>query len=224
MRVVGFVPSKLNSQRLPRKNVLPLSGVPLVNYCLRTLNAVQSIDETVLFASEPSITTLIQDEVKYKYLERPPYLDTDEAKLQDFLGEFLKREPADVIVLLHITSPFIRPATVSECVDEVVSGRHASAFAALQEYRFAWFDGQPLNYSLNEPTPRTQDLKPVVFEQTGFYVFRREVFEQGKKRISTDPYIKMVDGFEGHDIDTKEDFELAELMLRGGLVKGLAQR
>ena len=45
MKVVGFVPSKLNSQRLLRKNVRILAGRPLVNYCLSTL-AMSGVDDT----------------------------------------------------------------------------------------------------------------------------------------------------------------------------------
>lgn len=55
MRIVGFVPSKLNSERVPRKNVRKLGNVPLVNYALRTLNQVKQLDDIIIFASEPSI-------------------------------------------------------------------------------------------------------------------------------------------------------------------------
>lgn len=213
MRVAGFVPSKLNSERLPRKNVLPLNGIPLVNYVLRTLNNVKSVDDTIVFASEPSIVEYIEDNLNYTYLERPAYLDTNEAKVQDFIGEFLKREKAEIIVLFHITSPFITPETVSECIENVMSGKHDSSFTALEAKRFAWYKGEPLNYSLDKPTPRTQDLEPVLFEQSGLYVFRREVFEESGRRIASNPFMKIVSEFEGHDIDTPEDFQLAELMI-----------
>lgn len=218
MRVVAFVPSKLNSERLPRKNVRPLNGLPLVNYVLRTLNKVPFIDDIIIFASEPSITEYIEEGLSYTYMERPEYLDTDEAKVQDFIGEFLKKEKADIIVLHHITSPFIKPETVSECVESVISGRHESAFTAQEAKKFAWFKGRPLNYSLDMPTPRTQDLEPVLFEQSGLYVFTREIFERSGKRIAPAPYIKIVNEFEGHDIDTPADFRLAELMLKAALV------
>jgi CMP-N-acetylneuraminic acid synthetase len=221
MRVVGFIPSKLNSERLPRKNILPLRGVPLVNYVLRTLNNVTAIDECIVFASEPSIITYIEKGIRYSFLERPASLDTQDAKLQDFLGAFIDRVMADIIVLHHITSPFLSPETVSECIENVVSGRYDSAFTALEAKRYAWFNGKPLNYSLDMPTPRTQDLQPVMFEQSGLYVFRREIFETAGKRIAPDPYIKIVDEFEGHDIDTPEDFRLAELILDAKLVQGI---
>jgi len=214
MRIVGLIPSKLNSERLPRKNILPLAGAPLVNYVLKTLNEVRSIHETIIFASEPSITKYIDPGLSYRFLKRPAYLDTQQAKVQDFISEFLKLDTADIIVLLHITSPFIRPTTVEDCIQQVASGKYDSAFAALAMRKFCWFMGKPLNYALDQATPRTQDLEPVIVEQSGLYVFRRGLFEKHKQRVSAQSYIHLVDKYEGHDIDTPKDFELAELILK----------
>lgn len=212
MKVVGFVPSKLNSQRLPRKNVLQLGGVPLVNYPIAAL-AGAGVDDVVLYAADPEVVDYIDDANPYRYVQRPEWLDTDEAKVQDFVGSFLRDVACDVVVLLHITSPFIGAATIRACVEAVTSGRHESAFAALEVHRFAWFEGRPLNYSLAGPTPRTQDLEPVLVEQSGLYVFTRELFERTQRRVADDPYIHVVDAIEGHDIDDPTEFAIAEALL-----------
>ncbi|MFH1283595.1 MAG: acylneuraminate cytidylyltransferase family protein [bacterium] len=217
MRIVGFVPSKLNSERLPLKNIKLLGGSPLVNYCIKALNSVSSINETIIFASEPSICSHIEDGLKYKYVERPVRLDTQEATVQDFVNEFLKRDNADIIVLLHITAPFIKPETVAECVEKVSSGKYSSAFAAIEIKKFAWYNDKPLNYSLDKPIPRTQDILPIVVEQSGLYVFTRDLFLKKNQRVDSNSYIKIVDDFEGHDIDTLDDFSIAELMISSKL-------
>jgi len=209
--VVGFVPSKLNSQRLPRKNVLPLGGRPLVNWVLETLAGSQ-VDETVIYAADDEITGYVEPEIPYRFVRRPAWLDSDEAKVQDFVGSFLDDVKGDVVVLLHITSPFITSATVDACIAAVTSGEHESAFAALEMQRFAWFRGRPLNYDPELPTPRTQDLDPVLVEQSGLYVFTRDLFVRTGHRIGGRPYIHPIDAIEGHDIDTAGEFELAEMI------------
>jgi len=212
MNVVGFVPCKLNSERLPRKNILPLGGRPLINYALATL-AASAVDDTVIYSSSDEIMASVEPGVPCRHLLRPAELDSDDARVQDFVGGFLRDVDADVVVLLHITSPFFRPHTVDACIEAVRSGRCDSAFAAIEARRFAWFDGQPLNYDPDQPTPRTQDLTPVLFEQSGLYVFTRELFERTGSRIGDEPHIEIVDEFEGHDIDTALEFEIAEAML-----------
>lgn len=217
MRTVGFVPSKLNSERLPFKNIKDLGGIPLVNYTVRALNKVPSIDDVIIYASEPSICEYIQHGLRYKFLKRPAYLDSQETKIQDILREFLNQDKADTIVLLHITSPFLKSNTINECVEKVNSGEYESAFTANEIRKFCWFRGKPLNFSLEEPTPRTQDIDPVIIEQSSLYVFKRHVFEITGQRISGKSYIKYVDHFEGHDIDTPEDFRIAELIVNTGM-------
>jgi len=217
MRTVGFIPSKLNSERVPLKNIKDLGGIPLINYTVRALSKVASVDEIVIFASEPSICDYMQHGLKYKFIQRPASLDTQEATIQDIIREFLKSDGADTVVLMHCTSPFLKPATIADCVEKVNSGGYESAFTANEIKKFCWFKGSPLNYSLSKPTPRTQDIAPVIVEQSSLYVFKREVFEKTGQRISERPYIKAIDHFEGHDIDTPEDFRVAELIVNTGM-------
>jgi CMP-N-acetylneuraminic acid synthetase len=214
MRIVAFAPSRLNSQRVPQKNIKILGGMPLVNYALRTMSKIESINEIVLFASEPSICNYIKDEIKYQYLKRPVFLDTQEAKVQDLIREFLKVSNADIVVMFHITSPFLRAETVEECLEKVSHGIHDSAFTAFMERGKCWFKGKPLNFSFESES--LEKIEPVIVEHS-LYIFKREVFERTGQRISDNPYIKIIDNFEGHDIDTLEDFGVAELIVNTGL-------
>lgn len=216
MKTVAFVPSRLNSERVPAKNIKELGGIPLVNYTLRTLNKVKVIDETVLFASDRSIERYIEKGLRYAFVERPTSLDTQQTSIQDIIADFLTKTDAEIIVLLHITSPFLKSETIAECVEKVTSGQYECAFTGYEIRKFCWFNGKPLNYSLDKPTPRTQDIDPVIVEQSSLYVFKREIFEKTRQRVSLRPYIKFIDHFEGHDIDTPEDFRIAELMVNTG--------
>lgn len=192
-----------------------LGGIPLVNYAFRAINEVDSIEEAVLFASEPSICCYIQEGIKYKYLKRPQSLDTQQAKVQDLIREFLKlNHDADIVVMFHITSPFLKPETIAECIEKVKSGYYQSAFTAFQINDKCWFKDMPLNCSIGSGSGEV--IAPVIVEHS-LYVFKREVFETTGQRISDNPYIKVIDHFEGHDIDTPEDFRIAELIVNTGL-------
>lgn len=216
MRVAGVVPAMLGTDKVPFQNIKDLGGIPLINYTVRTMNKVKGLDDIVIFASEPSICDYILQGLKYKYLKRPAYLDDREAKTQDIITEFLKKDKADIIVLCHIISPFLRPETITECLEKVKSGENNSAFTAVEIKKFCWFKGKPLNYLLSAPTPRTQDIEPLIVEQGHLYVFRRDIFERTGQRISLKPHMKMIDHFEAHEISSHEDFKVAELIVNTG--------
>ena len=48
MGIVAFVPAKMTSRRLPRKNMALLGGRPLIHYTLKTAEAVEEIDQIVV--------------------------------------------------------------------------------------------------------------------------------------------------------------------------------
>ena len=216
MKIVGLIPARLGNDKVPFQNVKKLGGIPLVNYTIRAMNKVRLIDDIIIFASEPTICEYVSQGLKYRYTERPAHLDAPGTKTQDIIVEFLKMETADIIVLWHITAPFLKVETIIECVEKVKSHEYDSAFTAIEIKKFCWFKGEPLNYSLSKPTPRTQDIEPVIVEQSHLYVFTREVFEKTGQRISSNPYIKIIDHFEAHDIHTPEDFRIAELIVNTG--------
>jgi CMP-N-acetylneuraminic acid synthetase len=116
-------------------------------------------------------------------------------------------------VLAHATSPFIRSTTIASALDEVLSGQYDSAFSAEKMQTFAWYKGQPLNYSLRR-IPRTQEIEPVYVETSAFFIFRRELWCERRQRIGDHPYVAVVDRIEGVDIDYPEDFALAEIIAR----------
>jgi len=217
MKIIAMVPSRFNSKHFPSKNIKELGNIPLVNYTLKTLNKIDLIQEIYVYASDASIKEYIGKGLNYTFLKRPSHLDSDEATIQDIIGEFLNAIDADIIVLWHITSPFLKAETIRECIDKVLSGENDSSLTAFKLNKFCWYDGKPLNYDLNEPTPKTRKLKPVIVEQSALYVFKRNVFDRGNRRIGQRPFIKFINHLEGHDIDTEDDFAIAEMIVESNL-------
>ena len=144
-----------------------------------------------------------------KFLERPEYLDTQQATPQDIIGEFMKRVDADIYAVCHCTSPFVTKEHFEECINAVKSEKYDSSFTAERLQHLMWTDdNKPLNF---DPTcvPRTQDLPVYYNEVSAAYVFKKEVFELYKRRIGVTPHITEVSGVECVDIDYPEDFEIA---------------
>ena len=91
------------------------------------------------------------------------------------------------------------------------SGEYDSAFSSEKIQTFAWFEGRPLNYALDN-IPRTQTIEPVYIETSAFFIFSRELWCGRGRRIGDRPYMAVVDRIEGLDIDYPEDFAMAEII------------
>lgn len=206
MKVVALVPIKLNSQRLPHKNILPVLGKPLCWHIVSRLLDTQGIDEVYVYCSDEAVKQYIPEEAIF--LQRDSRLDGDTVKGFDIYDAFIREVNADVYVLAHTTSPFIKVSSLENGLRHILDGSHDSAFSAERIQTFAWYRDQPINYDLND-VPRTQDMEPVWVETSAFYMFRREIFTEHRRRIGFQPYIQKVSGMEAVDIDTKEDYDFA---------------
>lgn len=210
MKVVAFVPIRLNSKRVVGKNLKLLGNKPLMWYILETLTRVPQINEVYVYCSQDAIIPYLPDGVKF--LKRDSALDSDETLGEEIYDAFIKEIEADVYLLGHTTSPFIKAETISCAIEEVVSGHHDSSFSAQKVQTFTWFEGKPLNYNLKE-IPRTQVIEPIFVETSAFYIFRREIWTIHHQRVGEKPYMALVGPIEGIDIDYPEDFEFAEKII-----------
>ena len=210
MKTVAFVPIRLNSKRVVGKNLKSLGGKPMMCYILETLSQIKDIDEVYVYCSQDEIQTYLPKGVRF--LKRPSFLDRDETLGQEIYEEFTKTVDADVYVLAHTTSPFIKPETIQNALHKVTQEGYDSAFSAEKIQTFAWFKGSPLNYELTN-IPRTQTIEPVYIETSAFFIFKRDIWKIHKQRIGFNPYIAIVDKIEGIDIDWPEDFDFAERII-----------
>lgn len=206
MKTVAFVPIKLNSQRLPHKNILPIAGHPLCWHVVNSLLQVKEIDEVYVYCSDEEVTNYIPEGAIFK--KRDKKLDGDLVKGFDIYRSFISEVDADVYVLAHTTSPFIKTESLENSLQHILSGENDSAFSAERIQTFAWYQGKPINYDLND-VPRTQDMEPIWVETSAFFMFKKEIFTEHNRRIGFHPYIQEVTGIEAVDIDEKKDYDLA---------------
>lgn len=218
MKIAAFVPVKLNNERAPGKNTKRFDdGTPLITHFLKTLVQVPEIDELYVFCSQQKITDYIVPGVRF--LKRPESLDTKDATPQDIISTFMSMVDADVYMVCHCTSPFVKAERFSECIQKVCEEGYDSAFTGEKIQRLMWHNGQPLNFDAAN-VPRTQDLPVYYNEVSAAYVFKKETFEMLHRRIGLNPYICEVSGVECVDIDYPEDFEIANAIYMNILKKG----
>ena len=210
MKTVAVVPIKLNNERLPNKNIKPFdNGLPLCHYIFETLKKVNGIDKIYVYCSNPKIKNFIPEGIEY--LKRSENLDQNTTKINEVLAAFAKDIPADIYVMTHATAPFIKTSSIELGLDAVKNKAFDSAFAVKKIQTFLWKNGKTFNYDLNN-IPRTQDLAPIFEETSGFYIYKQELITKQNCRIGKNPFMVEVNAIESCDIDTQEDFDIANAL------------
>lgn len=210
LKVVAFVPVKLNNERTPGKNIKQFDdGTPLIHLIEKNLLEVDGIDQRYIYCSSDQIREYILP--GFTFLRRPEELDTSTTKCNDIIRSFMKDVDADIYVMAHATSPFVTSIHIQKCLDEVKYGEYDSAYAAVKMQNFIWYQGKPLNFSIDNNL-RTQDMEPIFCELSTPFVFTKKVFLKTRGRTGINPYCCECSAIEGIDIDYPEDFELANLV------------
>ena len=210
MKTTLFMPIKLNNERTPGKNIKCFDdGTPLLQVPLHTALKAKAdgyVDRIIVFCSKKEIKNYIPEGIEF--LQRPDYLDQQKIRCADIIETFIRMVESDIYVMYHATSPFITKEHLTECIEAVKTGNYDSAFAAKKLQNFIWFDGKPLNFTL-DCAPRTQDMKPYFCELSSPYVFTKAVFDKYHGRTGIKPFICECSEIESVDIDYPEDFLLA---------------
>lgn len=209
-KITAFVPIRLNSTRLPKKMLLKLGDKALCHYIFPSLLQTQQINSVYAFCSNKLIMEHIPEGVLH--LERDRKLDENSVKGIEIWKSFVELVDSDIYIMAFATAPFVSSKSIEKALSAVASGEYDSAFCVQKFQTFAWYKGQPLNYNLDD-IQGTQYINPVYLETNSFFIFRREILTEHSRRIGFKPYMQELDVIESIDIDTKEDFELAQKIL-----------
>lgn len=116
MDVVGLIPAREGSKGIPRKNLVPVAGKPLLAWTIEAARESAMLTRIVVSTDWDEAATLAR-ELGVEVLGRPRDLTADDTPMLDVVRHALGELPAcDVLVLLQPTSPLRRAEHVDEAV------------------------------------------------------------------------------------------------------------
>ena len=210
IKTACFIPIKANSERVPGKNLRELNGKKLYKYICEHVKDANVFDDVYIDTNSSEIAEYAC-EMGFSVIERKPELAANSANGNDLLVYHYELHPEyDYYFQLFATAPYMQPETIKACYEKMIStDQYDSCFTVLENHGFYWYRDTPVNYRPGI-LPRSQDMFPVLEETTGLYGISRDSLSKYRCRIGRKPYMHVVSKFEAVDINTLEDFELAE--------------
>lgn len=226
-----LVPARGGSKGLPGKHLRCLGGLPLITWTARTIEAAGLGARAVLSTEDPAIAEVGRAAGLETPFVRPAELATDEATMESVVKhaiQWMEREasyPVTAVMLLQPTNPFRRAQRLHEALDllgrpgtEAVIGVDTIPRTPGLLYREG-VDGRLVPLGAWENRVRRQDIRPVLTPNGTLYLITRESFQQTGRMFPQRLLGLPTDRIEGIDIDTPEDWALAEAVVAAGLVK-----
>ena len=227
MKILVVIPARGGSKGIPRKNIKPFAGKPLIYYTIDTARAIVPDEDICVSTDDDEIIQAVENYGLKVPFRRPDELATDTAGTYEVLLhaiEFYEKQGRhyDVLLLLQNTSPFRTVEHVKEAialftpeVDMVVSVKECAAnpyYCVFEENQ----DGFLYVCKGDGTIYRRQDA-PKVYEYNGaVYVIntdslKKQHLHQFAKRIK---YV--MDEQSSFDLDTMNDWMIAEMIKTEG--------
>lgn len=217
-RCVALLPMKANSQRVKGKNFRYLNGKPLFRWVLDSLLAIEFIDKVVINTDARNILAEngLVDNPRVMIRDRKQELCGDTVSMNRILEDDIAAVPAATYLMTHTTNPMLSEKTIAAALAAyhagLASGEVDSLFSVTRfQTRFYRADGSAVNH---DPTNliQTQDLEPWFEENSNLYIFSAASFAASNARIGKKPILHVMEKTEAIDIDTLEDWTLAEAL------------
>jgi CMP-N,N'-diacetyllegionaminic acid synthase len=223
-RLLAVIPARGGSKRLPRKNVLPLGGRPLIAWTIAAARDSGVLDDILVSTDDAEIAGVAREAGALVPWLRPAELATDTATSVDVLRHALAWHESQhgavaAVVLLQPTSPFRRAASIRDAVARFRERPgHAVVSVSPASQHPAWcfeLSGDTMQPFLGWDglQRRSQDLQPAFVLNGAIYVVPAATLRSGAPLLGPGmrPFV-MADPRETLDIDTADDWQAAQAL------------
>lgn len=221
MKVLAIITARGGSKRIPRKNIKEFCGKPIIGYSIEAAKHSGAFDCVMVSTDDQEIAEIGKQfgaEIPFYRSEKTSNdFATTTDVLMEVLDEYDKRgEHFDVACCIYPTAPFITAERLKEAVETLANSDADTlipvvAFSYPPQRALVINDGK-LQFKYPENiNARSQDLEKHYHDAGQFYVFRTDAFRKNKNLMLGNILPLVLDEMEVQDIDTEEDWKMAEL-------------
>ena len=223
MTPICIIPARGGSKGLPRKNVLPLCGRPLLAW--NVLAAVEACGAgNVFVTTDDAEIAAVAGRYGASIIHRPADLSVDIASSESALLHALdeirndRGELPDFFLFLQCTSPLTTAGDILEVMATLESDGADTVLSVTPSHRFLWKTATGgsavgINHDLRVRL-RRQDMEPEFAENGAIYGMRTSGFLEKKHRFFGKTMVHVMAEERSWEIDSPTDFKIAEILLR----------
>jgi N-acylneuraminate cytidylyltransferase len=220
-RTLAVITARGGSKRIPRKNIRNFLGQPIIKYSIDAARGAGIFDEVMVSSDDDEILEMGRRFGASVPFKRSAETSTDLAPtapvVLEVIDEYRKRgELFDYVCCIYPAAPFV---TAEKLVAAWKALEETGADGCLPIVRFSFpiwrsFKVENSRVAFNWPEhaqTRSQDLPPAFHDCGQFYFVRTSAFQEQKRLIMSNTVPLLVPETEVQDIDTEEDWSIAEI-------------
>lgn len=222
MNTLAIIPARGGSKGIPRKNVQPLCGKPLIAWTIEAATVAARVDRVVVSTDDAEIAA-VSERFGAQVVRRPVEISggtaSSESALLDVLEQLKKAEgyQPDLVVFLQCTSPLTAPEDIDGAIQTLLDEEADTALAVTDFHYFLWRvgdQGEAVGINHDQAVRQLRQQRKTQFLETGaVYVLRAPGFRKAKHRFFGKSVVHVMPRERCLEIDDPEDLEIAEALL-----------
>jgi pseudaminic acid cytidylyltransferase len=219
---IAVIPARGGSKRIPRKNIKPFCGKPMIAWSIQAAKTSGLFDRVIVTTDDNEIAEVAKKWGAEIPFMRPPELADDFAGTAPVIThatQWALDQGLDVhaVCCIYATAPFIRAADLKEGWDELDSGSWEYVFTATDFGApiFRSFEktagGGVRMFFPEHVSTRSQDLPIALHDAGQFYWGRTSAWLQQKRVFDLHSKPLVIPRWRVQDIDTQDDWDRAEM-------------
>ncbi len=220
---LAIIPARGGSKRIPRKNIRPFHGKPIIAWSIEAALATGLFDRVIVSTDDDEIAEVARAHGAETPFLRPKPLADDvtgtNAVVRHALAWHAERgEAVSLACCIYATAPFVTAAALTDGHDRLVARGHGFAFSVtsfpfpIQRALRVAADGSLAMFQPEHMATRSQDLEEAWHDAGQFYWGTAEAFAADLPLFSHHAVPVVLPRHRVQDIDTLEDWRRAELM------------
>lgn len=216
-----LIPARGGSKRIPRKNIKPFLGKPIIERSIEAALSCDQIDRVIVSTDDSEIAEVARRAGAEVPFMRAAHLSDDYATTLDVIADALEwadreiTEPVTAICCLYATAPFVTAEDLSIAYDWLEESSASCVFAATEypypiQRALRIIDGRVAMFQPDHLVTRSQDLEPAYHDAGQFYWLRPAAVRTRVAIFGPQSTVHLMDRSRVQDIDTMEDWHFAE--------------
>jgi CMP-N-acetylneuraminic acid synthetase/spore coat polysaccharide biosynthesis predicted glycosyltransferase SpsG len=214
-RSIAIIPARGGSKGIPRKNVRQLNGKPLIWYSIHTARESGCFEAVVVSTDDDEIAHVAQ-EAGAQVHRRPESLGGDRVTLDPVIHDVVANRPEefDLVATLQPTSPLLKPETLRRAMERMIEDPSIETLVSVvNDPRLSWIEKEGTVVPNYTERLNRQQLPPLYRETGSVFISRRSCVTPAS-RFGRKVEVFELPREEAIDIDSKEDWWVAEKRLR----------
>ena len=222
MECLAIIPARGGSKGIPRKNILPIAGKPLIAYNIEQARRSRYIHRVVVSTDDAEIADVAR---RYgaEIVHRPAEISGDTASSESALLhtlQVLQQEDGyqpDLVVFLQCTSPLTLAEDMDGTIQALLDQRADTALAVIPFHYFLWRQEADGAVGINHDRrvrPLRQEREPQYLETGAVYAMKAPGFLKARHRFFGKTALYVMPAERRLEIDEPADLQVAELRLR----------